>query len=49
MRMTRRTAGLLFIATGAVVLASPFVVAADRVPLTVGGKGRFVESEYAGP
>jgi phenylacetate-CoA ligase len=24
------------------------VVPADRVPLTVGGKGRFVESEYTG-
>jgi phenylacetate-CoA ligase len=34
------------------VAGSPFpleVVPADRVPLTVGGKGRFVESDYAGP
>ena len=34
------------------VAGGPFplqVLVADRVPLTVGGKGRFVESEYAGP
>jgi phenylacetate-CoA ligase len=33
------------------VAGGPFpleVVPADRVPLTVGGKGRFVESEYTG-
>jgi phenylacetate-CoA ligase len=34
------------------VAGGPFplqVVAADRVPLSAGGKGRFVESDYAGP
>ena len=34
------------------VAGGPFplqVLVAERVPLTVGGKGRFVESDYAGP